>query len=111
MSTILATMNAVTVDASVLAGDMQTSGTELLGNLRSFLMPYVLIAVAATAITFIWRRQTSELLRFLIITAVVLAIVYSPVIIENIGIWLGNTANEAIPTQPRGGGGTPAKTQ
>lgn len=78
--------NATTV--VLAAGDppaakaMDTNtGADVLVKIRNFIMPFVLIAIAAISLTFLVRRQMSQFLQFIGISIAVIALVYSPTII------------------------------
>lgn len=70
-------------------------GDSLTTSLRSFIAPFIFIAIAGFSLMFLVRRQTSAFLGFIAISIGVLAVFYSPEILGSAGnlvaSWFGGS--------------------
>lgn len=67
------------------------TGDKLWTTLRGFLTPFVLMVFAVLSLVFLVRRQTTQLLQFVLIGAAVFALFWSPEIIKGIGEFIAGS--------------------
>lgn len=61
------------------------SGTDIANGIRNFVGPILMLVMGIVAITFLFRREMTQFIIFLVIAIVVAIIFYAPDIIANIG--------------------------
>lgn len=61
-----------------------TSGDSLAKGIRNFVGPILLLVMGIVAITFLFRREMTQFVIFLVIAIVVAIIFYAPDVIKNI---------------------------
>ncbi|MGP4993714.1 hypothetical protein [Glutamicibacter ardleyensis] len=61
-----------------------TSGDGLAKGIRNFIGPILLLVMGIVSITFLFRREMTQFLIFLVISIVVAIIFYAPDVIKNI---------------------------
>lgn len=59
-------------------------------NIRSFITPIFLLVVGVVAITFLFRRQTTQLIQFMLIATLVGMLLFSPEIIASFSGWVSD---------------------
>lgn len=59
-------------------------------NIRSFITPIFLLVVGIVSITFLFRRQTTQLIQFILIATLVGMLLFSPEIIATFSGWVAN---------------------
>lgn len=69
------------VNSFVLAA----SGSDIANGIRNFVGPILMLVMGIVAITFLFRREMTQFIIFLVIAIVVAIIFYAPDIISNIG--------------------------
>lgn len=57
---------------------------EIVTNIRNFIAPIYLLIIGLIAITFLFRRQTSQLIQFMFIAVVVGVLLFSPEIVQSL---------------------------
>jgi hypothetical protein len=57
-------------------------------NIRDFITPIYLLIVGVVALTFLFKRQTTQLIQFMIIAILVGLLLFTPEIIQNISGWV-----------------------
>lgn len=60
------------------------TGNSLADGIRNFIGPILLLVMGIVAITFLFRREMTQFLIFLVISIVVAIIFYAPDVIKNI---------------------------
>lgn len=83
-------ISALAVVAKDVAPLSESTGSSLTNEIRTFIAPFIFIAIAGFALVFLVRRQTSAFLSFLIISIGVLAVFYSPEILGSAGRMVAN---------------------
>ncbi len=63
--------------------------TGVVQSIREFITPIFLLIVGVVALTFLFRRQTTQLIQFMLIATLVGALLFTPEIIENFARWVG----------------------
>lgn len=61
------------------------TGAELAQGIRDFVGPILMLVMGIVAITFLFRREMTQFIIFLVIAVVVAIIFYSPDLVQNIG--------------------------
>lgn len=64
---------------------MAASGADIADGIRNFVGPILMLVMGIVSITFLFRREMTQFIIFLVIAIVVAIIFYAPSIIENIG--------------------------
>ena len=106
--------NVTMAFGNVVAGSgiSESTGWEWLKSIRTFLVPFLLIAVAGISVTFLVRRQMSQFLQFIAISILVFVLIYSPEIIANVAVFLAGEAGQStegnLPENGRVGPPAPA---
>lgn len=59
-------------------------------NIRDFITPIFLLVVGIVAITFLFRRQTTQLIQFILIATLVGVLLFSPEIIQSFSTWVAD---------------------
>lgn len=57
---------------------------EIIANIRDFISPIYLLIVGVVALTFLFRRQTTALIQFMVISIIVGVLLFSPEIVKSI---------------------------
>lgn len=96
-------MSLLTTVAALVAllsdGIVVAAGTDALADqVRNFVGPLVMIACGIAALAFLWQRQFTQMIIFLVIAIAVFAIFYVPDFLVNIGKSAGN-ANKNLTWQ------------
>lgn len=81
-----ATVLGFITDSFVVAA----STSQLADQVRNFVGPLVMIACGIAALAFLWQRQFTQMIIFLVIAIAVFAIFYVPDFLVNIGKSAGN---------------------
>jgi uncharacterized membrane protein YoaK (UPF0700 family) len=59
-------------------------------NIRDFITPIFLLIVGVVAMTFLFKRQTTQLIQFMLIATLVGMLLFSPEIISNFSTWVSD---------------------
>lgn len=83
-------MSLLTTVAALVAllsdGIVVAAGTDALADqIRNFVGPLVMVACGIAALAFLWQRQFTQMIIFLVIAIAVFAIFYAPQFLVNIG--------------------------
>lgn len=66
----------------------------LVNSIRNFVGPIVLLVCGIAALNFLYQRQIMQMVIFLIIAVVVLAVFYTPDFIQSLGSSLGESQRD-----------------
>lgn len=75
--------------SDLVVAKMNSNG--LVNNIRGFLGPILLLIIGIVAITFLFQRQMTQFIIFLVIGVVVAGIFYVPDVIGGLGKSFGNS--------------------
>lgn len=64
---------------------LAASGASIADGIRNFVGPILMLVMGIVAITFLFRREMTQFIIFLVIAIVVAIIFYAPGLIEDIG--------------------------
>lgn len=70
--------------------NLDVSSSKLVNMIRNFVGPILLLVLGIVAITFLFQRQMTQFLIFLVLGVVVMSIFYVPEWISNLGKAAGN---------------------
>jgi hypothetical protein len=73
------------VNSSVVPVIAASGADTLTSQIRSFIAPFLLLAISIAAITFLFQREFMKFLMFLVIGLAVAAVFYAPELIANLG--------------------------
>lgn len=59
-------------------------------NIRDFITPIFLLVVGVVAMTFLFKRQTTQLIQFMLIATLVGMLLFSPEIIQSFSGWVSD---------------------
>lgn len=59
-------------------------------NIRDFITPIFLLIVGVVAMTFLFKRQTTQLIQFMLIATLVGMLLFSPEIIASFSNWVSD---------------------
>lgn len=62
----------------------------VIDNIRDFITPIFLLIVGVVAMTFLFKRQTTQLIQFMLIATLVGVLLFSPEIIATFSGWVSN---------------------
>lgn len=68
----------------------QVNSDSLVDGLRGFLLPIVLLAVGVGAIAYMFTQRASGLIGFLAVGILVIAVLTTPDLLQNMGEWIGS---------------------
>jgi hypothetical protein len=63
---------------------------EIVSNIREFIAPIYLLVIGVVALTFLFRRQTTQLIQFMVIAIIVGVLLFSPEIVQSISGIIAN---------------------
>lgn len=63
--------------------------TGVITEIRNFITPIFLLIVGVVALTFLFKRETTKLIQFMLIATLVGALLFTPDIIQNFATWIG----------------------
>lgn len=63
---------------------------EVIANIRDFITPIFLLIVGVVSLNFLFRRQTTQLIQFIVIATIVGVLLFSPEIIRNFSTWISD---------------------
>lgn len=98
ISSIVAWVVAFDFTAAAIDPVIAVTTGELVDQVRNFLGPILLLIVSVLALTFLFKRQVSAFLTFLLFAVVIFAIFYAPGIVESLGKSFGEQ-NETLTWQ------------
>jgi hypothetical protein len=81
MSMFTAVVDQVTVLAA--AGDV-TDGNKIADGVRNFVAPFFLLAIGIAAMSFLFKRQMTEFLQFIVLGVGVAVFFYVPGVVEKV---------------------------
>lgn len=91
MDTIFLVQDALPSIASAYDGVVNlVSSNNLTSMIRNFLAPILLLVLGLVAVVFLFQRQMTQFLIFLVLAVIVMSIFYVPEWISNLGKSVGN---------------------
>lgn len=87
-------MNTLLALADTFSEITLADSSGLVNSIRNFVGPIVLLVCGIAALTFLFQRQIMQMVIFLIIAVVVLAVFYAPDFIRSLGSSLGESQRD-----------------